>query len=369
VIDRDGLAALIRLLRAEGRTVIGPRRDAHAIRYDEIGAIDDLPAGWGAEQEAGRYRLQRRDDAALFAYAVGPDAWKRWLWPPSLRLWRARRDGTGFTVEAERHDDDPPLAFLGVRGCDLAAIGVLGRAVAPPGSLPDPLFARRREAVIVAVECGHPAATCFCTSMGTGPGIAAGFDLALTELVNADGHRFLLRAGSARGAALAARLPVREATAADEAARGALLDRARGRITRRLETDGLKDRLQAASESPHWDKVAARCLACANCTLVCPTCFCTTIEDATDLAGVEAERSRRWDSCFDREFSALHGGAVRGSIAARYRQWLTHKLAHWHDQFGSSGCVGCGRCIAWCPVGIDITAEAAAAIGHGGPVP
>ncbi len=91
--------------------------------------------------------------------------------------------------------------------------------------------------------------------------------------------------------------------------------------------------------------------------MACPTCFCTTVEDATDLDGATAERRERWDSCFTSDFSYIHGGAVRPSTGARYRHWITHKLAGWVDQFGSMGCVGCGRCITWCPVGIDITAE------------
>jgi len=84
------------------------------------------------------------------------------------------------------------------------------------------------------------------------------------------------------------------------------------------------------------------------------------VEDTTDLAGETAERVRRWDSCFNSRYSYIHGGNVRQSTRSRYRQWLTHKVASWHDQFGSSGCVGCGRCITWCPVGIDITEEIAA---------
>jgi len=129
---------------------------------------------------------------------------------------------------------------------------------------------------------------------------------------------------------------------------------------RQVDTSGLKELLYQSYDHPRWDEVASRCLTCANCTMVCPTCFCTTTEDVTDLTVGHAERWQRWDSCFDPDFSYLHGGPVRRSGAARYRHWLTHKLGTWHEQFGSSGCVGCGRCIVWCPVGIDLTAEVAA---------
>jgi formate hydrogenlyase subunit 6/NADH:ubiquinone oxidoreductase subunit I len=129
---------------------------------------------------------------------------------------------------------------------------------------------------------------------------------------------------------------------------------------RSLDTVGLKDLLYSSADSPVWDDVAQRCLACGNCTAVCPTCFCTTVEDVSDLTGDHVQRDRVWDSCFNADFSYLHGGSVRESTRSRYRQWMTHKLGSWHDQFGMSGCVGCGRCVTWCPAAIDITEEAAA---------
>ena len=129
---------------------------------------------------------------------------------------------------------------------------------------------------------------------------------------------------------------------------------------RRLETAGLPELLARSLESPRWRMIATRCLACANCTMVCPTCFCYNVGDGSDLSRRRAERWRLWGSCFTLEFSYLGAHAVRTEISSRYRQWMTHKLSWWHEQFGVSGCVGCGRCITWCPVGIDITAEAEA---------
>jgi len=225
----------------------------------------------------------------------------------------------------------------------------------------DPVYRGRRDgAFIIAVECTEPGATCFCTSMGCGPGVESGFDLAMTELTDGGNHRFVVRAGTTAGADVLADVPSR---AADEAAvRHAVtaVDEAAERMGRTMPVAGLPQLLADSRESPHWDDVASRCLTCGNCTMVCPTCFCTTTEDVTDLTGDHAERWRLWDSCFALDFSYLHGGSVRTSGQSRYRQWITHKLGTWHDQFGSSGCVGCGRCIAWCPTGIDITAEVSA---------
>jgi ferredoxin len=249
---------------------------------------------------------------------------------------------------------------VGVRPCELAALLVKDRVLLGDAGADPDYRSRRESAFLVAVNCGSPAGTCFCTSMGTGPRSGPGFDLNLTELVDEARHDFVLEVGTERGAAVVERLPHRPAEPTDLEAAEAVLREAENRMGRALETEGLKERLERSYEDPHWEEVAKRCLTCGNCTMVCPTCFCSTVEDSTDLAGTRAERRRIWDSCFSIEFSYVHGGSVRTSAGARYRQWITHKLATWHDQFGLSGCVGCGRCITWCPVGIDITAEARA---------
>jgi ferredoxin len=256
-------------------------------------------------------------------------------------------------------DDAAPVAFVGARPCELAALGLLDRVLGA-SEHPDPLYSARRAAAFVAVvECARPARTCFCTSMGTGPAAGAGFDLALTELVGDGGHRFIARAGSSVGDSVLAELGGTPAPAAAWDERAELLERSEAAMSRRLDTDGLAALLARNLEHPRWDDVAERCLSCGNCTLVCPTCFCSALDDVSDLSGA-TERRRRWDSCFVLGYSEVHGGPVRSSTRSRYRQWATHKLSTWFDQFQTAGCVGCGRCITWCPVGIDITEEAAA---------
>jgi len=377
VMDAAELADLVDALRAEGYTVIAPTLRDGAIVYDAIESAAELPRGWEDVQAPGSYRLRRRDDQALFAHTVGPQSWKRLLHPPRMRLWQAARTAEGFTVAPD--DDVPPrYAFLGVRGCDLQAIAVQDRVLLE-GAHVDPIYrARRAPAFVVAVHCGRAGGTCFCVSMGTGPRAAGAFDLALTELLEDGRHRLLVEVGSARGAAMlaamdaldakpaadapdgATRRATAPATDADVAAGDAAVARAAEQMGRTMDAAGLRELLAGTLDHPRWADVASRCLTCANCTMVCPTCFCTTVEDVTDLTGDHAERWRRWDSCFTLDFSYIHGGSVRASGLSRYRQWLTHKLGTWHDQFGTSGCVGCGRCIAWCPVGIDLTEEIAA---------
>jgi ferredoxin len=359
VIERSELDALFGALRARGYRVVGPVVRDGAVVLDDLSSAEDLPAGWRDEQDGGHYRLRASGDEALFAFANGPQSWRRFLFPPVTRLWRASRTDDGFEVHAEA-EDEPRYAFVGVRACDLRAIGVQDK-VFLEGPEPDPGYAARRAAAfVIAVNCGEPGGTCFCVSMGTGPKAEAGFDLALTELVTPEHHRFLVEVGSPDGESVLAELVHEEASEANIAAAEAIIDGARARMGRSMDATGLRDLLAASYDHPRWDEVAQRCLTCANCTLVCPTCFCSTVDDIADVTGEHAERWRRWDSCFTADFSYIHGGSVRTSTRSRYRQWLTHKLGTWHDQFGESGCVGCGRCISWCPVGIDLTEEIAA---------
>jgi ferredoxin len=355
-ISLDGLDELVAVLRRRGYRVIGPLVRDGAVVYDELATAAELPIGWGDEQEAGVYRLVRREDEARFGYAVGPHSWKQFLQPPHVRLWRAQRNGGPAQDEA---GPDRPFAFVGVRGCDRHAIAIQDRVLLE-GRFPDTDYAARREgAFVVAVDCADPAGTCFCVSMDTGPGVDEGFDLALTELLDGK-HRFLVRIGSERGADVMSELESTTVEQRDLTRREQIVEGAAQRMGRELDTTGLRELLQDSLEHPRWDEVAERCLTCGNCTMVCPTCFCTTVEDVTDLSGEQAERWRSWDTCFSLDHSYVHGGSVRPTGRSRYRQWLTHKLGTWWDQFGTSGCVGCGRCIAWCPVGIDITEEAAA---------
>lgn len=362
-IRADQIQALIDAISDLGYEVLGPTVRDKAVVYDHISSADQLPAGFTDTQDGGSYRLQKSERPAYFDHVVGPHNWKRYLYPPIKTLWSAGRRKTGFKLDSETETEPRRMAFFGVRACDLQAIAVLDR-VLMQGDFAGPDYCTIRDNLfVVAVNCTRPSGTCFCTSMGTGPKATHGFDLALTELFEGDRHYFMVEVGTVPGQEVASALGAAPASSTETAAAEEAVRVAAESMGRKMPVDGLYDVLKAKFDDPHWEEIAERCLTCGNCTMVCPTCFCVNIEDRTDLKGDEASRVRLWDSCFTLDFSYIYGGSIRLSGQSRYRQWMIHKLGYWLDQFGVLGCVGCGRCITWCPVGIDITEEARVFMG------
>ncbi|MBP9096315.1 MAG: 4Fe-4S dicluster domain-containing protein [Ignavibacteria bacterium] len=356
VVDRNAIDGIISLLKSEGFITVGPTLRDKTIIYDEIENTSELPIGWTDEQEAGHYRIKRRNDEALFGYNVGPHSWKKYLFPPKLELFEANKNGKSFEIKTIL-TDTTKYAFIGVRSCELHAIQIQDK-VFNNWQYKDPNYVSLRDRTfIIAVNCTQAGKTCFCSSMDTGPRAKKGFDLSITEVINPNEHYFVVESGSDNGEDILSKVETNFATEEQIFKADAEVDNASRNMGRALITDGVKDLLMNNMEHPQWNDVAARCLTCANCTMVCPTCFCNNVEDVNDISGNHTERWRKWDSCFSLDFSKVAGGNFRTSPKARYRQWMTHKLASWIDQFGTSGCVGCGRCITWCPVGIDITKE------------
>jgi sulfhydrogenase subunit beta (sulfur reductase) len=357
--ERGEIDILLYALKDRGYTLIAPILRDGAIVYGEITSSDNLPIGWTDEQDAATYTIKHRDDKALFGYVVGPQSWKKFLLLPSMKIFSARLNGKGFIPDNKlgTTSEKKKYAFVGVRSCELNALSVQDR-VFKSDKYVDPYYAATRaETFILAVNCGQAGGSCFCASMKTGPKVQHGYDLALTEVIVDKKHFFVVEVGSDRGAEVLKGIQSRPADPTDIKLAEQIVKKAEKQMKRKMDTTNIRELLADNLEHPHWDDVAHRCLTCTNCTLVCPTCFCSTVEDTTDLSGEHAERWRRWDSCFTMQFAKVAGGNFRPSPKSRYRQWLTHKLSSWVDQFGVLGCVGCGRCITWCPVGIDITAE------------
>ncbi|UCD93539.1 MAG: 4Fe-4S dicluster domain-containing protein [Candidatus Zixiibacteriota bacterium] len=357
VIKRKDLQALFDSLIKKGYSTYGPCVQDGAVVYDRIESVSELPIGWTDRQDNGNYRLTKTKEKRLFGFVVGPHTWKKYLYPSESKLWEAKRSGHEFEIVAEVNQPYKQ-AFIGVRPCELQALAIQDKAFLE-GEFTDVSYLQRRQNVfIVAVNCVQPGGTCFCSSMKTGPKASGGFDLALTEVVEPNKHYFVVEAGSSAGVKILKEIPGKAAGEKEVLAAKKALRKASSKMGRRLDTDGLEKLLFKHIDHPHWNEISSRCLTCGNCTMVCPTCFCGNIEDVTDLTGQTAERRRKWDTCFSVDFSYIHGGSIRSGETARYRQWMMHKLAYWPEQFGTFGCVGCGRCITWCPVGIDITEEA-----------
>ncbi len=367
-LDASDLQAVIDALRGEGRRVIGPKVADGAVILGDLVSVAELPTGWLDEQDGGSYRLRQDPAAGSFDHVVGPHSLKNFLFPARETLVSfAREDGVWHEQAAA--PPAAPLAVLGVRGCDLAALRIQDRVFLGNGFVDEAYRSRRERLFLVAVNCRRAVATCFCHSTGCGPAVEAGFDLALTEV---DG-RFACEVGSEEGARVLSEAGIVDAPLSTDEAETVrrvphdLASRMHARQAtdgvprpRSLDTHGIRDLLMANPEHPRWDDVATRCLSCTNCTLVCPTCFCASVQEVTDLTGDHVDRERQWASCFSLDHSRMHGQPTRSTTSSRYRQWLTHKFAGWIDQFGTSGCTGCGRCITWCPVGIDVTEEIAA---------
>ncbi len=357
VLPKERFQELLDRLKADGYQVVGPVLRDGAIVYDDLHSVDQIPRGWVDQQEPGRYQLVHDRSQRWFTFTPGPLSLKRFLFPPSLSLFRVRRNGDGVQLQVTM-PEPPRYAFVGVRACDLAAVAVQDRVyIDRQGLFSDGYYAAaRRKALFIAVECQSYAATCFCSSMGTGPEVNHTADVVLLELED----RFVAQPRSERGAAVLTPLALEQATDEELQRAKHYVRQAAADMERQVDLTDIRDLLLRNLENPRWDQVATRCIACANCTMVCPTCFCFSFQEVTDLTGNEAERRRVVDSCFNPEFSYAFGVEVRQSVASRYRQWLTHKFATWYDQFGVSGCVGCGRCITWCPAGIDVTEELSA---------
>lgn len=357
LLARQEFDALIQALKAQGHRVLGPKYMTGSIVWGEVESADDFPRGLRSHQEPGHYRIEEKGDDRLFDFVNGMESLKRLLFDPEETLWTVKADG-----EVRFNDTFSEVrmtAVVGPRSCDLAGMLVQDRTFIEGeySAFTDPYYSRRRDNLfIVAVNCVTSCATCFCKSMETGPRAKEGYDIVLTELEN----DFLFEVGSDRGQAIADVLPLRPATQADEDQAARAIEAAGNAQVRKLDTQDIYNLLFDNLDHPRWDDVASRCLSCANCVMVCPTCFCHREYDETSLDGTESRRVRRWDACYTLEHGSTHGGYLRPEVKQRYRQWLTHKVASWIPQFGVSGCVGCGRCITWCPTGIDLTEEVAA---------
>jgi len=354
-LPREQLQQLLDALHYNGHKVVGPQLRDDAIIYAPLKTTAELPQGIEDHHAPGSYRLKDNGSAHWFDWTSTPQGIKPLLFKPRETLWRATRDAMGIVHFKDPENDAEKIAVIGARACDLAALKLQDQHFLSVENTPDPFYATRRSNLfIIAINCTRAVDTCFCSSTGDGPKCNDGFDIVMTEL----DHGFVIASGSPQGELLIKQLAL---TDADEKQLSAATQREANATQqqRSVSSQNMRDTLFAALDHPQWDDIASRCLSCGNCTSVCPSCFCYSEHAEPTLDGSITEQLREWDSCFTQGHSYMHGITVRHDTKLRYRQWLSHKFAGWHDQYGRSGCTGCGRCITWCPPGIDITQELA----------
>jgi ferredoxin len=352
------LQALLDRLRGQYDRILGPRVLDGVVQFRPVAGVSDLPAGYSVTQTPGHYRLTRdAADPRIFNWVNGPESLKGILFPSSTELLRMRRTDDGNT-SCSVPRPEKSLALIGARPCDVAAMLIQDRVFLRGSQIDSWYRVQRDNLFIIAVNCVTSADNCFCTSMGSGPAAQSGFDIALTEVLVDGRHFFTAVPGSARGEDMLRSVNVQAADATDVVAAKDAVDRCAATMKRSFNKETVRDRLLQGLTGPGWEKMAETCLACGNCTQVCPTCFCATVVDSSSLDGHDTGRTRKWDSCFSADHSYIHGGSIRKSLTSRYRQWISHKLATWYQQFQTPGCTGCGRCVTWCPVGIDLVANA-----------
>lgn len=346
----DQFQYLLDKLHELGYQCIGPQIRDGAIIFDTLASIEQLPQGISDDQRPGHYSLKSNGTTHYFNWANGPQAIKPFLFTPHENLWHSEQHENGQVTFTTTMPETRPLAIIGARACDVAALKLQDQHFLQQQYI-DPYYkARRDNLLVIAVNCNHPAATCFCYATGDGPFVEDGADIVLTELEQG----FLLDTQSNRGKIIVDGLSFHYRTEA-QMIESESLEMQAAQQQKKLPSVDIKSRLMQELNSEVWHDIAAKCLSCGNCTAVCPTCFCHSESEAPSLDGRSSQHYREWDSCFSQGHSYIHGVTIRSETSQRYRQWITHKFSSWHAQYGRSGCVGCGRCIAWCPVGIDVT--------------
>jgi len=364
-LHREQLVDFFDALESFGYKVIAPQLRDDAIVYDELTNISQLPSGVEGRQLPGRYQLYDNGSSRCFSWVNGPSALKPYLFKPQQPLWdvemTAEETDNGLIFKS-REPDSTALAVFGIRPCDFSAMDLYDRHFMKR-EYPDPFYrAVRGNLLTVVVNCAVCAETCFCASTGDGPTLVDSADMIMDEL----DEGYVVAVGTAIGTRLLNVLSLSDASDIQLSAAAKQREKAAASQKRYLINENMYANLFSQLDSPYWQKIAERCLSCGNCTAVCPTCFCHREIDTPDVEGTTSEHIREWSSCFNADHSVIHGHAVRGSNDLRYRQWMLHKLGSWLHQYGRSGCVGCGRCITWCPAGIDFPAEANAISGEFG---
>lgn len=239
--------------------------------------------------------------------------------------------------------------LLGARPCDIEAISVIEKVFVSEPYTDVYFLKKRRKTIIIGLGCNQPLSTCFCTSAGGGPFLKTGADIFLIDL----GEAYSVELLTEKGRFLSENKFLKEALPEDESQIKELEKRGLEKIKVSIPLVGIEKRLDLMMESSFWDRVHEKCVGCRICTYLCPTCHCFDIVDEGDFA--RGQRVRNWDSCLSPLYSLeTSGHNPRPTTRERTRQRLMHKFNYFPKLFHRVACVGCGRCIQYCPVHFDI---------------
>ncbi|WED24356.1 4Fe-4S dicluster domain-containing protein [Vibrio sp. JC009] len=351
-LERSSFNSLFEVLASQGYKIMGPVVRDGAIVFNAVTSAKALAFSVHDEQKAGSYQLVSDNSCRYFNWHHGPQALKPFLFKPEQLLWVCDSADNDLNFRSGLSEPEN-IAVIGVRACDLAALALQDKHFLH-GEHQDPFYQKQREKMlIIAVNCSDSGEHCFCVSTHSGPEVRFYYDLLIDEL--ADG--FVLKAGSEKGLKILDELKLQDCTEVQLKLADAQRKTAAISQTRSLPAPEELMKLSQILPERYWLEAAETCLSCGNCTLVCPTCFCSKQVVVNRInengEGIQSSHIRVWDSCFSLEHAHIFGKNFRSDTASRYRQWMIHKLVNWQTQYGRHGCVGCGRCIAWCPAGID----------------
>ena len=279
---------------------------------------------------------------------------KSLAFPQSERMFEFNLDekSADGNIVKEAPKDYPPTVIFGIRPCDAKALRVMNVNFDNP-EFRDPWWVKRLESMtLIGLGCNEPLSTCFCTSLGSEPFNEEGLDVLLFDL----GENFLARTLTPKGEKLLDEAGVnKDADSTIKKRANALKEESEKKISSSVPTDKLKKKkVNDLFNAPFWDDVAFACINCGTCTFLCPTCWCFDIQD--EITKKQGDRIRNWDSCMFPLFT-LHasGHNPRSEKVQRVRQRFMHKLKYYGDKYNNGiACVGCGRCVKYCPVNIDI---------------
>ncbi|MEM4513481.1 MAG: 4Fe-4S dicluster domain-containing protein [Ignisphaera sp.] len=320
--------------------IVGYKVFGGSVIWGSISDVNDLPLNVSDIQGPGFFRITK---GTRFRHSVASP--KVFLNPSEQLLLMVFRNYDVESVVGEI----PRVVLFGIKPCDVKSIEVLDSILGN-----HPLYAKARKAIagIVVEECLEPGETCFCGATDSGPNAGKGFDISYAKV---NENSVIFRYGSNLGKRIIDELGLKEAERdiVEEYVR--LVENAKTKTVSKIPkvVDVQKALYNCIEDISIWAMLSKNCVGCGNCNYVCPTCFCLEFEDEI-VDERYAKRVAKWIGCLTYTYGQVAGGHFRPQLYMRYRHFVLHKFLFYPKQIGLLGCVGCGRCITWCPLGVDL---------------